>query len=69
MTLSRESKFVLIFGILRGNPEVFLIFGVVLIFGPVLIFGVGVYSTETSRMCCCARGPCITAQVGVPTPK
>ena len=43
MTPPRESKVVLIFGTLPGNPEVVLIFGVVLILGPVLIFGAGIY--------------------------
>ena len=36
---------VLIFGILRGNPQVVCIFGVVLILDMVLTFGAGVYCT------------------------
>ena len=44
MTPPRESKVVLIFGTLRGNPEVVLWGGGVLILGPVLIFWAGVYS-------------------------
>ena len=43
MAPPRESKVVLTFGTLHGNPEVVLIFGFVFILGPVLIFGAGVY--------------------------